>query len=72
MDFHLATDFHLNGIPLGVVACGLGVNKWTIFGAFGRVAEILAPVRERACEIIRSSPFAQGDESGWRIDGRNG
>ena len=67
-----AADFYLNGIPLGVVARGLGVNKGTLFGAFGRVAEILAPARERACEIIRSSPFAQGDESGWRIDGRNG
>lgn len=67
-----AADFYLDGIPAGVVARGLGVGKGTLFGAFSRVAAILAPAREKAREIIRSSPFAQGDESGWRIDGRNG
>ena len=67
-----ATDFYLNGIPSGVVSRGLGVNKGTLLGAVARVSRILEPVRDRASEIIRSSAFAQGDESRWRIDGRNG
>lgn len=67
-----ATDFYLNGIPIGVVSRNLGINKGTLLGAFARVAKLLDPVREKARELIRSSSFAQGDESGWRIDGRNG
>lgn len=67
-----ASDYYLNGISIGTVARGLGIGKGTLLGAFARVAKMLVPARERACEIIRSSPFAQGDESGWRIDGRNG
>jgi len=67
-----ASDYYLHGISIGTVARGLGIGKGTLLGAFARVASILAPAREKACEIIRSSPFAQGDESGWRIDGRNG
>lgn len=67
-----ASDFYLNGIPAGVVSRTLGVNKGTLFGAFARVAKILGPVREKACELISSSDFAQGDESLWRIDGHNG
>ena len=50
----------------------LGVNKGTLLGAFSRVSRILGPVRDKASEIISSSEFAQGDESRWRIDGRNG
>lgn len=67
-----ATDFYLNGIPAGVVSRSLGVNKGTLLGAFARVAEALEPVRAKACSIISSAEFAQGDESRWRIDGRNG
>lgn len=67
-----ATDFYLNGIPSGVVSRGLGVNKGTLLGAFARVSRILEAVRDKASEIISSSEFAQGDESRWRIDGRNG
>ena len=67
-----ATDFYLNGIPSGVVSRSLGVNKGTLLGAFARVSRILEPVRGKASEIISSSAFAQGDESRWRIDGRNG
>ena len=67
-----ATDFYLNGIPAGVVSRSLGVNKGTLLGAFARVAEALEPARAKACSIISSAEFAQGDESRWRIDGRNG
>lgn len=67
-----ATDFFLHGVPAGVVSRQTGVGKGTLLGLFARVAGILAPVRERLLRCVRSADVAQGDETPWRIDGRNG
>ena len=67
-----ATEFYFHGIPAGVVARMSAVGKQTLFGIFNRVAEILRPARESLLDRIRSADFAQGDETGWRIDGMNG
>lgn len=67
-----AANTYLHGIPVGTVSRQLGVNKGTLFQTFARVAKKLEPVVERLFETIRSSPLAQGDESTWRTDGKNG
>ena len=67
-----ATDFYFHGIPAGVVSRVSDVAKPALFSIFNRVGGILAPVREKLLEKIRSADFAQGDETGWRIDGFNG
>ena len=67
-----AADTYFHGIPFGTVSRRLGVNKGTLFQAFARVAKKLEPAVERLFGTIRSSPLAQGDESTWRTDGKNG
>ena len=67
-----ATDFYLHGTPAGVVERRTGIAKGTLFQAFGRLARLLSPAREGLFEVVRSSPLAQGDETPWRTDGRNG
>ena len=67
-----ATEFYLHGIPAGVVSRTSEVGKATLLGIFNRVADVLRPAREELLAKIRSSPLAQGDETGWRTDGLNG
>ena len=67
-----ATDAYFHGIPVGTVARRQGVGKGTLLQAFARVAKKLEPAVDRLFETIRSSPLAQGDESTWRTDGKNG
>jgi transposase len=67
-----ATEFYLHGIPAGVVSRTSEVDKATLLGIFNRVADVLRSAREGLLGKIRSAPFAQGDETGWRTDGDNG
>lgn len=67
-----ATDFYLHGIPLGTVSRRLGVGKGTLLDLFRRVSKRLEAAVDGLRALIRSSPLAQGDETPWRTDGRNG
>lgn len=67
-----ATDFFLHGITAGTIERRCGVPKGSLFAAFNRLGDILAPVKDKLLSIVSAAPFAQCDETGWRIDGRNG
>ena len=67
-----ATDFFLHGMTAGTIDRRCGVSKGALFAAFNRLGAILSPVKDRLLSMVRSAPFAQCDETGWRTDGRNG
>jgi hypothetical protein len=49
---------------------GLTVSRAGLLGHLRWGGNLFAPVVEELWEILRRSPVAQGDETGWRIDGQ--
>jgi hypothetical protein len=49
---------------------GLAVSRAGLLGHLRWGGRLFAPVVEELFELLRQSPVVQGDETGWRIDGR--
>ncbi len=49
---------------------GLSVSRAGLLGHLRWGGELFAPVVEELLELLRNSPVVQGDETGWRIDGK--
>jgi transposase len=49
---------------------GLEASRAGLLGHLRWGGRLFAPVVEELFELLRNSPVAQGDETGWRIDGR--
>jgi hypothetical protein len=49
---------------------GLTVSRAGLLGHLRWGGELFAPVVEQLLELLRHSPVVQGDETGWRINGR--
>ena len=49
---------------------GLGVSRAGLLGHLRWGGDLFSPVVEKLLELLRQSPVAQADETGWRIDGK--
>ena len=49
---------------------GLTISRAGLLGHLRRGGQLFAPVVDDIQELLRRSPVVQGDETGWRIDGR--
>ena len=51
---------------------GLTISRAGLLGHLRWGGQLFAPVVDELLELLRQSPVVQGDETGWRIDGRPG
>ena len=49
---------------------GLTVSRAGLLGQLHWGGQLFAPVVEELLELLRQSPVVQGDETGWRINGK--
>lgn len=69
---HVAVQHLLYGQTLGQIEQQTGVPYSSLVGALHALALRLGPVVERLLARYRLAPVKHADETGWRIDGRNG
>jgi transposase len=50
---------------------GLTISRAGLLGHLRWGGQLFAPVVDELQELLRQSPVVQGDETGWRIDGRS-
>ncbi len=68
-----ATVMHyLHGIPMGRICEQIGIGAGSLVEIFHRVAKLFNSVPEKLIEEYRQSPVRHADETGWRINGKNG
>ena len=63
---------YLHGIPIGRVCEQLGILPGSIIDVFHNLARRFAPVVDQLIQMYRQSPVRHADETGWRINGKNG
>jgi len=69
---HVCTQHYVYGNTQGQIAQQLGVSKGSIIKALHKTAKIFKDVPEKLEEEYRMSAVKHADETGWRIDGKNG
>ena len=68
-----AAEMHyLHGIPMGRISEQIGVGEGSLVEIFHRLARLLNDVPPKLIEEYRQSPVKHADETGWRINGKNG
>jgi transposase len=68
-----AAEMHyLHGIPMGRISEQIGVGEGSLVEVFHRLARLLDKVPHKLIEQYRQSPVKHADETGWRINGKNG
>lgn len=63
---------YVHGIPMGRISEQIGVGDSTLVEIFHRLAKLLGEVPQKLIEQYRQSPVKHADETGWRINGKNG
>jgi transposase len=68
-----ATAMHyLHGIPMGRICEQLGIGPGSLVDVFHQTAKRFESVVDRLLQEYRQSPVRHADETGWRINGKNG
>lgn len=67
-----AVMHYLHGIPMGRISEQIGVGDGSLVEIFHRLARLLDDVPKKLIEQYRQSPVKHADETGWRINGKNG
>lgn len=63
---------YLHGIPMGRICEQIGIGAGSLVEIFHNLAKLFASVVERLIQDYRQSPVRHADETGWRINGKNG
>jgi len=63
---------YLHGIPMGRICEQMGIGAGALVEVFHTLAKLFYSVLERLIEDYRRSAVKHADETGWRIDGKNG
>jgi transposase len=67
-----ASMHYLHGIPVGRISGQIGIGEGSLTEIFHRLARLLDNVPQKLIEEYRQSPVKHADETGWRINGKNG
>jgi len=68
-----ATVMHyLHGIAMGRICEQIGIGAGSLVEVFHKTAKLFNSVPEKLIEQYRESPVRHADETGWRINGKNG
>jgi hypothetical protein len=68
-----AAEMHyLHGIPIGRVSEQIGIGSGTLVEIFHKLAKLLKATPQKLIEQYRQAPVKHADETGWRINGKNG
>lgn len=68
-----ATAMHyLHGIPMGRICEQIGIGAGSLVEIFHNMAKLFHSVPQRLIEEYRQSSVRHADETGWRINGKNG
>ena len=68
-----AAEMHyLHGIPIGRISEQIGIGTGTLVEIFHKLAKLLKATPHKLIEQYRQSPVKHADETGWRINGKNG
>lgn len=63
---------YLHGVPMGRICEQIGIGAGSLVEIFHNLARLFASVVQRLIEEYRQSPVRHADETGWRINGKNG
>ena len=63
---------YLHGIPMGRICEQIGIGAGSLGEVFHNPARLFASIVQRLIEEYRQSPVRHADETGWRINGKNG
>lgn len=63
---------YLHGIPMGRICEQMGIGAGALVEVLHTVAKLFHSILERLSEEYRQSPVKHADETGWRINGKNG
>jgi transposase len=63
---------YLHGVPMGRICEQIGIGAGSLVEIFHNLAKLFNSVVERLIEKYRQSPIRHADETGWRINGKNG
>jgi transposase len=63
---------YLHGIPMGRICEQIGLGAGSLVEVFHNLARLFASVVQKLIEEYRISPVRHADETGWRINGKNG
>lgn len=67
-----AVMHYMHGIPMGRISEQIGVGAGSLMQIFHRLARLLDAVPQELTEQYRQAPVKHADETGWRINGKNG
>ncbi len=68
-----AAEMHyVHGIPMGRISGQIGIGEGSLAEIFHRLARLTASVPQKLIEQYRQAPVKHADETGWRINGKNG
>lgn len=68
-----AAEMHyVHGIAMGRISQQIGIGEGSLVEVFHRLARLLDKVPQKLIEQYRQSPVKHADETGWRINGKNG
>lgn len=67
-----AVMHYMHGIPMGRISEQIGLGEGSLVEIFHRLAKLLDVVPPKLIEEYRQSPVKHADETGWRINGKNG
>jgi len=68
-----AAEMHyLHGIPIGRVSEQIGIGAGALVEIFHKLAKLLKATPQKLIEQYRQAPVKHADETGWRINGKNG
>ena len=67
-----ASMHYLHGVPMGRICEQIGIGAGSLVKIFHNVAKLFNPVVPKLIEEYRQSVVRHADETGWRINGKNG
>lgn len=67
-----AAMHYLHGIPMGRICEQIGIGAGSLVEIFHKLAKLFKSVPQRLIEEYRQYPVRHADETGWRINGKNG
>lgn len=63
---------YMHGIPMGRICEQMEIGAGALVEVFHALAKLFAAVPQKLIEEYRQSPAKHADETGWRINGKNG
>lgn len=63
---------YLHGIPMGRICEQMEIGAGALVEVFHTLAKLFHSIPQRLIEEYRRSPVKHADETGWRINGKNG